>query len=83
MNIKEYCNNLSDELGKWRDEIHKENEKINKYPSADKLHMKAVVDDLRMLEAEMDDRLEQLKTHGNTSWQPSNVDDIINPSGSF
>lgn len=83
MNIKDYCNNLSVELGKWRDEIHKENEKINNYPSADKLHMKAVVDDLRMLEAEMDNRIDQLKNHCEIAWKPTNVDDTINPSGSF
>lgn len=79
MNNQQYCSHLSEELGKWRDEVHKENEKIDHYPSADKLHMKAVIDDLRMLEAELDQRIEQLQTQGATAWKPSNVDDIINP----
>lgn len=79
METEEYCENLSIELAKWREEIHRENEKISRYPSADKLHMKAVVDDLRMLEAEMDQRIEQLKTQSPMAWHPSNVDDIINP----
>ena len=79
MNREEYCENLSHELAKWRDEIHKENEKITHYASADKLHMKAVVDDLRMLETEMDQRIDQLKTQCSIAWHPDNADHIIAP----
>lgn len=83
MNTEEYCENLCNELVKWRNEIHKENEKIGHYPSADKLHMQAVVEDLRMLETEMDDRIHQLKTECPIAWEPEHADQIIEPGGSI
>ena len=72
MDTKQYCVNLSSELERWRDAIHKENEIISKISSAEKLHFQGCVEDLRMLECEMDERINQLKTECPTYWGPEN-----------
>ena len=82
MNTEEYCSNLCDELVKWKDEIHKENEKIAHYPSAEKQHMIDFVGDMIMLENEMSDRIDQLKNECPTAWHASSADEVINPSDS-
>lgn len=81
MDTKQYCANLSNELQRWRDAIHKENESISKLPSADKLHMQGFVEDLRMLEAEMDVRIGQLKNECPTYWGPENAINVVEPKG--
>ncbi|VFQ45843.1 hypothetical protein [Desulfoluna butyratoxydans] len=81
MDTKQYCANLSLELQRWRDAIHKENEIISKMSSADKLPMQAFVEDLRMLEAEMDERITQLKTQCPAFWGPENAESVMEPGG--
>lgn len=81
MDTKQYCVNLSCELQRWRDAIHKENEIISKIPTADKQHMQGCVEDLRMLEAEMDERINQLKNECPTYWGPENAEHVIEPGG--
>ena len=80
MNTEEYCTNLCSELVKWKDEIHKENEKIAHYPSSEKQHMLDFVGDMIMLENEMTDRIDQLKNECPTAWHASSADEVINPS---
>jgi len=81
MDTKQYCANLSSELQRWRDAIHKENEIIAKLSSADKQHMLPFVEDLRMLEAEMDERIDQLRTECPTFWGPENAESVMEPGG--
>jgi Tfp pilus assembly protein PilO len=81
MDTNQYCINLSNELQRWRDAIHKENEIISKLSSADKQNMLGFVEDLRMLEAEMDERIDQLKTQCPTAWAPENAENVMEPGG--
>ena len=83
MDTKQYCANLSCELQRWRNAIHKENESIAKLSSADKQHMLGFVEDLRMLEAEMDARIGQLKTECPTFWGPENAENVVGTSGEY
>ncbi len=81
MDTMQYCVNLSSELQRWRDAIHQKNEIIAKVPSSEKQHMQGFVEDLRMLEAEMDERIDQLKTECPTVWSPDNADKVMEPGG--
>lgn len=77
MNTNDYCKNVSEELSIWKNELSKEIDRISHMPSGEKQHIHGVVEDLRMLESEMNSRIDQLKTECDTSWQPEKVKDII------
>ncbi|MCG8472728.1 MAG: hypothetical protein MI742_12870 [Desulfobacterales bacterium] len=81
MDTKDYCYNLSNELMRWRDAIHRENERIANASSADKQQVQGFVEDFRMLEAEMDERIDQLKEMCPLVWEPENADNIMEPGG--
>jgi hypothetical protein len=81
MDNNEYCMNVSKELNVWKNEISKELDKISHIPAGEKQHMHGVVEDLMMLEAEMADRIDQLESACQTSWDADKVHDIIDPSG--
>lgn len=68
MELKDFCKGLEQELTVWKAKLFDMQRKIDRLPSGDKQRMLANVEDLRMIVAEVDDRIDRLRTECPTDW---------------
>ncbi|RJQ59813.1 MAG: hypothetical protein C4530_08615 [Desulfobacteraceae bacterium] len=70
MNLLDYCKAMETELITWKAKLYDMTRKIDKLPSASKQRMLGSVEDIHMVLAELEDRLEKLQTECPSEWGP-------------
>jgi len=74
MDVKSYCENLSAELGGWKQKVGQITERLDRMPSGDKEKVVPQVNELHGLIEEMDDRIGRLKKECPTQWEPDKIE---------
>jgi predicted nuclease with TOPRIM domain len=62
MDVKDYCSGLETEMTAWKAKLYDLTRKMDRLGTKEKEKVLANVEDLHMLLAEMNDRVQQLKT---------------------
>ncbi len=62
MNTYDCCHTMEKELSCWRSRLESIDQKIQRTPSIDKYKMLGSIEDLHMVMAELDDRINALRT---------------------
>jgi hypothetical protein len=70
MDVKDYCKNVQMELNNWKARLYDIICKIEAAPASDREKMKVEITGINMIVAELDDRIENLRTNCPTSWEP-------------
>jgi len=70
MEVKDYCKNMDMELTLWKAKLYDVISKMDRLPTGDKQRMYEDVNGLHILMAELDDRIERLRTECPTEWSP-------------
>jgi len=70
MELKDYCSNVEHELTAWKAKLYDMSRKIDRLPGSAKEKMLGNIEDLHILVAEMEDRVNQLRTECPTEWSP-------------
>lgn len=70
MEIKDYCRNVDMELTLWKSKLYDVIRKMDKASTGDKGKMYEDINDLHMLMAELEDRVDSLRTSCPTEWSP-------------
>ena len=61
MKCLDYCCEMDRELSSWRNKLHEVSEKFDHEPSISKYRLQPHIEGVHILQAEMDDRLEELR----------------------
>ena len=70
MDVMDFCKGLETELTAWKAKLYDMNERIDKLGSADKEKALGHFGDLKIALAEMEDRIQALKTECPSEWNP-------------
>jgi hypothetical protein len=70
MELKDYCRNTDIELTAWKAKLYDIIRKMDKMPTSSKEKMYGEINALNMLMAELDDRIQTLRTSCPTDWSP-------------
>ncbi|MEW6594033.1 MAG: hypothetical protein AB1413_04090 [Thermodesulfobacteriota bacterium] len=70
MELKDYCRSVDMELTGWKAKLYNVISQIDKLPTGDKQRMYEKVNGLHIIMAELDDRLDHLRTACPTEWSP-------------
>ena len=70
MDVMDFCKGLETELTAWKAKLYDMNERIDKLGSAEKEKALGNFGDLKIALAEMEDRIQQLKTECPSDWSP-------------
>ena len=70
MEIKDYCRNMDIELTMWKAKLYDVISKMDRLPTGDKQRVYEQVNGLHMVMADLDERIEKLRTECPTSWNP-------------
>lgn len=70
MEIKEYCRIMDMELTGWKAKLYDVVSKIDRMPTGNKQRMYEDVNALHIIMAELDDKIEKLRTDCPTEWKP-------------
>lgn len=74
MDVKDFCKGMEMEVMAWKAKLYDMNNKVDKLGSAEKEKILGSVGDLKIALAEMEDRVEQLKTECPSDWSPMKKD---------
>ena len=77
MASREYCSNVSLELEKWSEKLHKLSGEIDRISTGDKYRLLSQIEGLHMIMAELDDRLCSLMQ----SCPTTEVEDVVGGAG--
>ena len=61
MKSLDYCCELDRELSSWRNRLHEVSEKFDYEPSINKFKLQPHIEGIHILEAELDDRLDEVR----------------------
>ena len=70
MDVKDFCKGLEMELTAWKAKLYDMNERIDKLGSAEKEKALGNFGDIKIALAEMEDRIQTLKTECPSDWSP-------------
>lgn len=70
MEIYDYCKSVNMELTVWKARLYDVISKMDRLPSGDKQRMHDDVCGLHIIMAELDERIETLRTECPTEWKP-------------
>jgi hypothetical protein len=70
MDVKDYCRNVDMELTSWKAKLYDVIRKIDAMPTGDKQKMSSQIEGFHMIMAELDDRIDKLRTECPTEWSP-------------
>ncbi len=70
MEINDYCKGVNSELTGWRTRLYDVISKIEHLPTGDKQRMYEEVNGLHIIMAELEERIERLRTECPTEWRP-------------
>lgn len=79
MNVYDYCETVTLELGSWRKKLAVLDHKIALLPCDAKEKMLGSIEELHMIVAEMEDRIYNLEHSCPTSWRPLSRGERIGP----
>ncbi len=71
MEINDYCKNVNMELTVWKAKLYDVISKIERLPTSDKQRMYEEVNGLHIIMAELDERIEKLRTECPIEWKPA------------
>lgn len=71
MEIYDYCKSVNMELTIWKTRLHDTISKIDHLPTGAKQRMYEEVNGLHIIMAELDERIEKLRTECPTEWKPA------------
>lgn len=74
MEIKDYCRNVDMELNVWKAKLYDVISKMDHLPTANKQRMYEEVNGLHILMAELEERIEKLRSECPTEWSPDQED---------
>jgi len=70
METKDYCKYVDMELTVWKAKLYDVISKIEKLPTGDKQRMHEQVNGLHIVMADLDDRIDKLRTECPLEWRP-------------
>lgn len=70
MELNDYCESVNTELTMWKARLYDVISKIDHLPTGDKQRMYEEVNGLHIIMAELEDRIEKLRTECPTEWKP-------------
>jgi hypothetical protein len=70
MKSKDYCKIMDMELTGWKAKLYDVISKIERLPTGDKQRMYEEVNGLHIIMAELDEKIDQLRTSCPTDWKP-------------
>lgn len=70
MEVMDFCKGLEAELTAWKAKFYDMNERIDKLGSAEKGKAQGIFGDLKIALADMEDRIQQLRTECPSDWSP-------------
>jgi len=70
MEIKEYCKYVDTELTMWKTRLYDVMSKIDKLPTGNKQRMYEEVNGLNIVMAELEERIDKLRTECPVAWKP-------------
>lgn len=70
MNVNDYCKSIEQELTAWKAKLYDLTRKVDRLPGAHKEKMLGNVEDLHIIVAEFDQRIDQLRNECPTEWSP-------------
>ena len=70
MEIKDYCRNVDTELTLWKAKLYDVLCKMDGLPTSNKQRMYEEVNGLHIIMAELDERIEKLRTECPIAWKP-------------
>ncbi|MBI5593262.1 MAG: hypothetical protein HY881_22605 [Deltaproteobacteria bacterium] len=70
MNVNDYCNNVAQELTEWKTRLYDADRKFESLGCNVKEKMLGNLGDLRILIADMDERIDKLSNECSTEWGP-------------
>lgn len=70
MKSKDYCNIMDMELTGWKAKLYDVISKIDRLPTGDKQKMYEDVNALHIIMAELDEKIDSLRTSCPTTWNP-------------
>lgn len=70
MEINDYCKSVNMELTMWKAKLYDVISKVDHLPTGDKQRMYEEVNGLHIIMAELEDRIEKLRTECPTEWKP-------------
>lgn len=70
MDVRDYCKNVDKELSQWRNKLDHIVHELDSMPTGIKQPLYETVNGLHILMTEMEDRIEQLRTECQISWEP-------------
>jgi|APCry4251928276_1046603.scaffolds.fasta_scaffold302086_1 hypothetical protein len=79
MNVYDYCETVTKELGNWRHKLTVLDHKIGVLPCGAKEKMVGSIEELHMVIAEMEDRLYNLEHACPISWRPASSEERVGP----
>ena len=74
MDVNSYCDNLSVELGGWKEKVGQIAQRLDRMPSGDKEKVVPQVNELHALIEELDDRIGRLRRECPAEWQPDKIE---------
>lgn len=70
MEVKDYCRNMDIGLTMWKAKLYDVISKMDRMPTGDKQRMYEQVNGFHIVMADLDERIEKLRTECPTSWKP-------------
>jgi hypothetical protein len=70
MEVKDYCKNVDMELTVWKAKLYDALRKMDALPTVNKQRMFEEVNGLHIIVAELDERIEKLRTECPVAWKP-------------
>ena len=74
MDVNSYCENLTKELGGWKQKVEVIVDRVDKLSSGDKGKVLDQVNDLHSLIEQLEDRIERLKNECPAEWSPDKIE---------
>ena len=74
MEIKDYCKSVDMELTIWKARLYDVISKMDRLPTGNKQRMYEEVNGLHIVMADLDERIEKLRTECPTEWRPEQED---------
>lgn len=77
MKVQDCCHNMEMELSSWKSKLENVDRDIQRVPSIDKYKMLGSIESLHMILAELDDRINDLRTSCTTEWRSEGEEPTI------
>jgi len=81
MDVNSYCENLTKELGAWKQKVEEIVQRVDKLSSGDKGKVLDQVNDLHALIEQLEDRIERLKNECPAEWSPDKIEIAVTDEG--